>query len=376
MAISLTQSQIDLAHTKYETKWQEDWQQSNSLITPYMDAIPDAKGNYMRFPRIGGTKVKEYTSNSQTIQFSTLSFGNYGFKPRKFYNAIQLNDDDNLETYDLDMNMGIIHRQQEKAKNRFFDMVALGIMEDASAKGGVRVVTTSDSINGGGILGPSYEGDNGETAHALDLSYAHFIAGYGNLIGIDYATTGTGVSELLAGTIVDRIKYGVRKLAENEAFDSQSKDELCFLMSPAVAQVLQSLEMSINKDYHIGDLGEIGRPVYNAALGCTVIQTNMLPFMDTVDKQGNEIEDCRMCALYLKSQVGFGRWKNPEFHIKEINDKVAIDYYLRVRGHIGAGRRRDDAVFVLPVKEFDLSNSDPENGGSGGEGNGGSGVQG
>ncbi|MGN0869465.1 MAG: hypothetical protein ACI4O9_08100 [Akkermansia sp.] len=348
--IVLNQNLIDLAHTKFATKWEEDWQQAKALITGFTSPIDGAQGKYMRFPRIGGTEVREYTSNDEDVHFDSLKHGNYGIKPRKFHNEIPLNDDDTDDTFDLDYTLGTIRNAQYKAAERFMDMVALGVVRDSDT-GLYRVKTSDDPGNGGGILGNSYEGENGEKAHALDLSYSGYNAGTGNLVPIDYATTGTGVSELLAGTLVDRMKYVVRRLAENDAFNSVDPSEICLCISPAIAQVLGSLEMSINRDYAIGDLGDIARPVYNRAIGATIIQTNMLPTMDTENKGGTAIKGARMCCAWLKSQIGFGRWKSTEFRIKDVNNKVAVDYYLRVKGKAGCGRKRDDAVFVLPVLE-------------------------
>lgn len=346
----LKQNLIDLAHTKYGTKWEEDWQQSKALITGYTAPIDGAQGLYMRFPRIGGTEVREYVSNDEDVHFDTIKHGNYGIKPRKFHNEIPLNTDDTDDTFDLDFTLGTIRNAQQKAAERFMDMVALGVVRDSST-GLYRVKTESDPGNGGGILGKSYEGDNGETAHDLDLSYSSYTNGTGNLVPIDYATSGTGVSELLKGTLVDRMKYVVRRLAENEAYNSVDPGEICLAISPAIAQVLGSLEMSINHDYTIGDLGELGRPVYNRAIGATIIQTNMLPTMNTETKSGSPVNGARMCCAWLKSQIGFGRWRSTEFRVKEISNKVAVDYYLRVKGKAGCGRKRDDAVFVLPVLE-------------------------
>lgn len=350
MAIVLNQALVDLAHTKFGTKWAEDWQQSKALLTQFTTPIDGAQGKYMRFPRIGGTEVQEYTDNEQSISFSKLKHGNYGFKPRKFFNAIPLNTDDTEEAFDLDFTLGTIRNAQQKAAERFMDEVTLGVVRDQDT-GLYRIKTDSDSGNGGGILGYSYSGENGEDKHALDLTYESFAKGEGNLVAIDYATTGTGVSSMLAGTLIDRMKYIVRRLAENEAFNSVDPSEIVLAISPAIAQVLGSLEMSINRDYAIGDLGEIGRPVYNRAIGATIVQTNMLPTMNTEDKNGTPVNGARMCCAWLKSQVGFGRWAGTEFRIKDVNDKVAVDYYLRVKGKAGCGRRRDDAVFVLPVLE-------------------------
>lgn len=350
MSIVLNQRLIDLAHTKYGTEWEKDWMQTQSRLTPYVSIVPNPQGKYFRFPRLGGTSVHEYVSNQEDVTFDELPTGDYGIKPRKFHNEIALNDDDNAEAYDLMMNLDTIRPAQAAAAARFIDMSIIGSVKDTST-GKYRLKTKADGGNRGGILGCSYSGDTGETEHELDLTYAGFTNRTGNLVPIDYATSGSGVSSVYAGTIVDRMKYCVCRLAENEAFDSVDPSELCLLISPAVAQVMSSLEMSINRDYALGDLGELGRPVFNKAIGATIIQTNQLPTMDTTNKEGNSIKGARMCCAYLKSQIGFGRWRNTEFRIKEINNKVAMDYYLRVRGSVGCGRKRDDAVFVLPVLE-------------------------
>ena len=350
MAIELTKELIDLAHTKYATLWEQDWQQTTSRLTPYVTEIPSPQGKYYRFPRIGGTEMHEYVSNEESVKFDKLAVGDFGFKPRKFHNEIPLNDDDNLEAYDLMFNLETIRHAQIPAVSRFTDEVIIGSVKDKNT-GKYRLKTSEDGGNGGGILGLSYSGEDGSTSHALDLTVESFKRRTGNLVPIDYATSGTGVSEILAGTIVDRMKYIVRRLSENEAFNSVDPSELCLLISPAVAQVLSSLELSINRDYPIGDLGDIGRPVFNRAIGATIIQTNMLPTMDTQTIAGGTVTGARMCCAYLKSQIGFGRWRSTEFRIKDINDKVAMDYYVRVRGAAGCGRKRDDAVFVLPVLE-------------------------
>lgn len=348
--IQLDQKLIDLAHTKYSPKWEHDWAQTESRLLPYVSEIPAPQGKYYRFPRLGDTEMHEYVSNDEDVAFDHLKVGSYGFKPRKFHNEIPLNDDDNAEAYDLMFNLDLIRQKQGTAASRFIDEVIIGTIKDKTT-GKYRPKTAADGGNRGGIIGCSYSGDDGSETHELDLTYESFNNHTGNLIPIDYATSGTGVSEILAGTVIDRMKYAVRRLAENEAFNSVDASELCLIISPAIAQVLGSLEMSINRDYAIGDLGDIGRPVFNRAIGATIIQSNMLPTMDTTNKQGTAIKGARMCVAYLKSQIGFGRWRNTEFRIKEINHKVAMDYYVRVRGIAGCGRKRDDAVFVLPILE-------------------------
>ena len=40
-----------------------------------------------------------------------------------------------------------------------------------------------------------------------------------------------------------------------------------------------------------------------------------------------------------------------EFTLKDVNDKVDVDNYLRCRGKAGCSRMDEDTVFVLPCKE-------------------------
>ncbi|MBR2320341.1 MAG: hypothetical protein IKA50_06130 [Clostridia bacterium] len=350
MAIELTKELIDLAHTKYATLWDKDWEQTTSRLLPHVSQIPSPQGKYYRFPRLGGTSMREYVSNDEDVVFDKINVGDYGFKYRKFHSEIPLNDDDNVEAYDLMFNLDLIRAAQVPAVSRFTDEIILGTIQDKST-GKYRPKTASDPGNSGGILGLSYSGEDGSTSHSLDLTCASFQAGKGNLVPSDYATSGKGVSSVFAGTLVDRMKYVVRRLSENEAFNATDPSELCLIISPAVAQVLGSLELSLNRDYPLGDLGDIGRPVFNRAIGATIIQSNMLPTMDAETIAGQTVPGARMCVAYLKSQIGFGRWRNTEFRIKEISTKVATDYYVRVRGIAGCGRKRDDAVYVLPVLE-------------------------
>ena len=115
MAITLTQQLIDLAHTKFATEWEKDWTQNQSRLQPYVSEIPNPQGKYYRFPRLGGTAMREYTSNDEDVTLDSLKVGDYGFKARKFHNEIGLNDDDNAEAYDLMMNLDLIRQQQAKA---------------------------------------------------------------------------------------------------------------------------------------------------------------------------------------------------------------------------------------------------------------------
>lgn len=348
--MAVDKTQLEMVRTKYGTEWDEDWQQMTSRVQPYTTINTKVAGKYYEFPRIGGTEMREYADTRHDVVFDDIRFGKRGMRYRKFYNAIPLSVDEVDDMMDLDYSFARIKRAQVAAAARFVDAIALGVVKDATT-GEWRVKTDADEGFGGGILGTNYGGDDGTKEYKLDLTYDAFKAGTGNLIPVDYATSGTGVAKNFAGTFVDRLSLIKRLLEEKEVFNGTEKGEICVAISPAVKQLLQSLEIRLNHDYGFQKLGEAGNATYNEALNLTFIVTNMLPTMDTEDKSGTKVTGARMCCAWLKSRVEFGTWRGTEFSLKDVNNKVDIDHYLRVKGKAGCGRKDEDTVFVLPEVE-------------------------
>lgn len=340
---------IEMARVKYAQKWQHEWEQLASRVQPLTTILTDAppKGVYWEFPQIGGTDVHEYTDGRADMVTDQLRFGKRGMKQRKFYNSIDLCIDEVDDLLDLEYNFELIKGKQKAAAARFIDMITLGTKKGDSE---YVVKTTDDEGFAGGILGPGYSGEDGSTITQLDLSYDGFRNGTGNLIPIDYATSGTLVAKNYAGTIFDRVGYMLRRLEEMDAFDGSAPGDLCLAISPAVKQMMNAYEAVQNRDYGFSKLVQ-GVPTFNSSLNATVVVTNMLPKMDTEDKSGGAVTGARMCCAWLKSQVGFGMWKDTEWTLKDVPNKIAVDHALRVRGKAGCARLRDDAVFVLPVLE-------------------------
>lgn len=347
--MALTKEITEMARIKYAEKWQHDWEQLASRVQPLTTVLTDAppKGVYWEFPQIGGTEVHEYTDGRDEMVKDYLKFGKRGMKQRKFYNYIDLCLDEVDDLLNLEYNFELIRSKQKAAAARFIDMITLGTVKGET---GYVLKKTSDEGFAGGILGPGYAGEDGSTITNLDLSYDGFRNGTGNLIPIDYATTGTGVAKNYAGTLFDRVGYMLRRLEEIDAFDGSTPGDLCLAISPAVKQMLNAYEAVQNRDYGFSKLVQ-GVPTFNSSLNATVVVSNMLPTMDTVDKSNSEIKGARMCCAWLKSQVGFGMWKDTEWTLKNVTGPIAVDHALRVRGKAGCARLRDDAVFVLPVLE-------------------------
>lgn len=349
--MALTMTQIQMARRKYATQFLNDFEQLTTRVRPYMSTLGEApRGEYYEFPEVGGTEVREYTGTRVTMTEDDLRFGKRGIRYRKFYNVIPISIDEQMDMMDLDYNFGVVKQKQLAAAARFIDATALGVIKDATT-GKWRLKTAADGGFLGGILNDGYKGDGGLTVDPLDLTIASYKKGEGNLIAVDYKTSGTGVAEALAGTFYDRLQYGIRRLEELEVFNGTEKGEICCAISPAIKQMLISLEMAVNKDYGFSKLGNAGTATYNDALNITFVVTNMLPLMDTEKTTGAAVKGARMCAMWLKNQVCFADWRRTEFTLKDVNDKVDVDHKLRVRGACGAGRKDSVSTLILPEVE-------------------------
>lgn len=349
--MAVDKTQLEMVRNKYGTEWDHDWQQLTERVRPYTTPEPRVAGKYFEFPRIGTTEAKEYNDTRHKVEFSDLTFDKRGMRYRKFYNAIPLSIDEADDMMDLDYNFARIKEAQKPAAARFMDAIALGVVKDATT-GKWRVKDKSgDQGFCGGILGPNYGGDDGTDKFNLDTTYASYLNRTGNLIPVDYATTGTGVAKNFAGTFIDRLAYAKRLLEEKEVFNGVEKGEICVAISPAVKQLLQSLEIRLNHDYGFNKLGEAGNSTYNESLNITFLVTNMLPTMDTENKDGTAITGARMCCAWLRSRIKFGAWRDTTFTMKDVDDMVDVDNYLRVKGKAGCGRMDEDTVFVLPEVE-------------------------
>lgn len=336
---------IKLGRTKYATNWQHEWEQAQARVVPYTTMMPDAlnTGKYYQFPVIGGTEVHEYTGVNVDIVLEEPTTKLRGMKYRKFHNELSFSIDQVRDMDTLDMTLSMLMTKQRAAAERFFDMTALGVKRE----GGIyKPKTRDDAGYAGGILSTGYGGENGETEYELDLSLAGYQAGTGNLIPVDYATQGTGANYI--GTLYDRLDAMKTRLMETDAFNGNPED-LVLCISPKVQQMLRGLELSLNRDYGVGEM-RLGVASYNSKMQATVLVSNMLPTMNTETLGGQTISGARMCCAWLKSQIGFGA-HHSEYHIKDINTKVDVDNYTRVRGRAACARMRDDAVMVLPVDE-------------------------
>lgn len=343
-------TQRDMLRTKFKDQYESEYQQLHTRVQQYTTIETGMEGDYYEFPIIGGTEMEEYNDTRHVITESDLRFGKRGMRYRKFYNAIPISKDEVRDMGKYEYTLAHIKQQQIAAAKRQLDAVALGVIKDKTSKKW-RLKTDDDGGYLGGILGTNYAGNGGIDKKELDLTYASFKAGKGNLVPIDYATSGKGVSTSFSGTFLDKLGYVRRRLEELDVFDPTEPGALCACISPAVKQMVQSLELKLNRDYGFSTLGEAGTTTYLPKTGITWIVSNMLPTMNTELKDGTAVENARMCCAWLKNRIGFGIWDDWEYITQDLTDRVDVRERSLATGYFGCGRKDEDSVFVLPELE-------------------------
>ena len=343
-------NQRQMMRTKYKDQYESEFQQLSTRVQQYTTIETGMEGDYFEFPIIGGTEMREYNDTRHPIVEDDVRFAKRGMRYRKFFNAIPISKDEVRDMGKYEYTLAHIKQQQIAAAKRMIDAVALGVMRDKTT-GKWRMKTAEDGGYLGGILGTNYKGDGGTSLANLDLAYASFKAGKGNLVPIDYATSGTGVDKVFSGTFLDKLGFVRRRMEELDIFDPTEPGNLCVCISPAVKQMLHTLELKLNRDYGFSTLGEAGSTTYLNKTGITWIVSNMLPTMDTENKSGTAVTGARMCCAWLKNRVSFGVWDDMEYIIQNVTDKVDVRERSLATGYFGCGRKDEDSVFVLPELE-------------------------
>ena len=343
-------TQREMLRTKFKDQYESEYQQLSTRVQQYTTIETGMEGEYYEFPIIGGTEMREYNDTRHTIVEDDVRFAKRGMRYRKFFNAIPISKDEVRDMGKYEYTLAHIKTQQIAAAKRMLDAVALGVVKDADTSKW-RLKTEADGGYCGGILGINYGGDGGIDKKVLDTTYASFKNGTGNLVPIDYATSGKGVSSSFSGTFLDKLGYVRRRLEELDVFDPTEPGALCACISPAVKQMVQSLELKLNRDYGFSNLGEAGTTTYLPKTGITWIVSNMLPTMDTETKDGTAVNGARMCCAWLKNRIGFGVWDDWEYITQQLTDKVDVRERSLATGYFGCGRKDEHSVFVLPELE-------------------------
>jgi hypothetical protein len=352
----LTQRQM--LRTKFKDQYESDYQQLATRVQQYTTVETGMEGDYYEFPIIGGTEMREYNDTRHRIEEDDVRFAKRGMRYRKFYNAIPISKDEVRDMGKYEYTLAHIKQQQLAAAKRMLDAVALGVVKDAST-GKWRLKKAGAPESGGdggycgGILGVNYGGDGGIDHKELDLTIESYLNHTGNLVPVDYATGGSKstISPAFNGTFLDKISYVRRRLEELDVFDPTEPGALCVCISPAVKQMIQALELKLNRDYGFSTLGEAGTTTYLSKTGITWVVSNMLPTMDTKTIGGQDVTGARMCCAWLKNRIGFGVWDDWEYRIQDLTEMVDVRERSIATGYFGCGRKDEHSVFVLPELE-------------------------
>ena len=314
-----------MMRTRFETQFITLIQQDESLLKQFVTLHPNCRGKAVELPYRGNTKMREYKDRFQKVEWDEIKFGKRTIRPRKFFNAIPLEEDDKIDLDTLTFSVADIMTEQRAAFARTMDEVILGVIEDQTT-GLYRVRTQEDGVCGG-VLGINYVGDDGSAVENLNPK---------NIIPVDYCNKGTKTP---AGMLIDKIAHLCTIYRQNSVFKINRGEEVVVAISPLQHEEMVLWEQSMNKNYGFQSLtnGEV-----NQFLGVKFLITNMLP----VDAEGN-----RMCVAWLKSRVKFGTWKDATFRVDPRNEYIGVREQVLIKAACGATRLDNENVFLMPCKE-------------------------
>lgn len=366
MAVTLLPT--DMLRTKYTERIQHEYEQRTTRFKGMAELIANVQGERYEWPLLGGMHATEYSEYWHETSPTHPKLGKRSIRKRKFEISTDISDEIAEDMAPLEWSLATLLPKQMNAMERKWDEAFLGVepiylvdgngdlVLDEDRKpiptGKYQVKTSASAAGGfcGGLLGPNYVGEGGLEQANLDLSYTNGVAGK-NLIPVDYSLSGSGISSALSGTLIERLIYVKRKLEEQEVFTGTEGVSVCFAISPAVKQVLCSLELAVNRDYGFQSLMENGAITFNKFLNVNFVVTNMLPTMNTTKADGTPVNNARMCVAWLKDRVGVATWKETTLDIRQKERMVDSKYLQIVKTRIGASRKDEDTTFVLPVVE-------------------------
>ncbi|MEG0587636.1 MAG: phage capsid protein [Akkermansia sp.] len=327
--MDLTQPITAMFRTKRETKWNTQIQQDTEIVKPFVTIHTNCIGKAVEMPAYGRLTMREYAGQYQKVEWTEPKFGKRTMRPRKFYNAVPLEEDDKMDMETLDFTASNVMSEQRKALARMNDEVILGVVKDTGT-GLYRTRKQTDGICGG-ILAPNYTGDDGATIEELDTAPTSF-----NVIPVDYKASGTKTA---SGMLLDKIALLRARYQMLDMFKAGRGEEIVIAITPAQHMDLLLMEQTQNRNYGFSSLtnGEV-----NSFLGVKFLVTNMLP----LDASGN-----RLCVAWLKSRIEFGVWKDAQFRIDPRNEYVGVREQILVKAASGATRKDKDMVFLMPCKE-------------------------
>ena len=345
---------------KHAKQYDVEAEQNRARLTQYADVITDWEGDSYKIPtEESNIDAKFYTGYNVPITDSKITEGSRLVRYQKYYISFAISKDMLLDKAPLDNGLARRRVKQVAATARKEDECFLGVIKDP-VTGKYRLfdpATDTDIGYFGGILNKNYGGVDGTDKYALNLTDS--IMTGGNLISIDFASSGTGVSKAMQGTFVDKYFLIQQRLQELNVFEPNSANTICTAISPAVQRELRMLEIRNNMDYGFNTIGNVGTTTVIPGLGLTVVVTNMLPTMNTPlsGDASKSVKDARMVPFWLKNRVQIVVPKRTEFETLTINDKVDVRYRSLATGMFGAARKDERSTFIMPVFETGVSSN-------------------
>lgn len=343
-------------------------------LEQYSMRLANCTGEYINFQTRNSTDMARRKQRHEKIVWDELLLGRRRIFPVSFARALGMSKDDEIFKGGLPVTLQTLHDALQEAAAPQADRVFLGVVYDEALENcviasegtelspykndgsdGVNLVTHDGHF--GGIMGTMYAGQNGTTKIPLamhpviDGQLATNYNDYkdnldklklkaSNVIPVNYVKSGTPVA---SGLTLEKIRAARLAMVQRHAISSN--EEVCMAITPWQMEDLLTLEKMENKDY---GFGSIGSNTINTFLGVKFLVTVDVPI---VNIGGMWV---RACPMWIRRDVGFGIWKNPEYDIVKLDDYWDT-IIAKLQFSYGAGRLREESMMTIHCAEPELA---------------------
>ncbi|MBR5184694.1 MAG: hypothetical protein IKW19_00205 [Akkermansia sp.] len=365
---------------QYRSTWQssmiEAITQPSTHLSELSSTLENCTGEYVKMQTIGSATMARRKQRHEKIVADELKLGNRRVYPAAFGAALKMSQDDFTFKGGLPITLNTMHDALNKAAQPYPDRVFLGVQYDETlgncvicpaSDGSPYWNDASDGVNTdthsgqpGGIMGTNFAGETGTltlelpkhpyigkanataySEYASDLS--GLVLSLTNVLPVNYSETGTPAD---CGLTIEKLLAARMGLLMRHVINQNT--EVCLAITPWQMMDLIKLDKLQNGLYGFQAL-KTGW--FSSMLGIRFLVTVDVPIVN-IGTEG-EKKYVRACPMWVKDDVCFGVWDNPQFEMEKLSgywDTILTTLQFAY----GAGRKREESVIAIHCAEDGL----------------------
>lgn len=351
--------------------------QPTAHLSELATTLENCTGEYVKMQTIGSATMARRKQRHEKIVADELKLGNRRVYPAAFGAALKMSQDDFTFKGGLPLTLNTMHDALNKAAQPYPDRVFLGVQYDETlgncticpaSDGSPYWNDATDGVNTdthagqpGGIMGVNFAGDTGTTTlelpkhpyignknatayseYATDLS--GLVLSRTNVIPVNYSETGTPAD---CGLTIEKLLNAKMGLLMRHVITQNA--EVCLAITPRQMMDLLLIDKLQNGLYGFQSL-KTGW--FSSILGIRFLVSVDVPIVN-IGTEG-EKKYVRACPMWVKEDVCFGVWDNPQFEMEKLSgywDTVLTTLQFAY----GAGRKREESVLAIHCAEPELA---------------------